>query len=378
MILGVPKEIKDHETRVGITPAGVKALSEQGHRVLMETQAGALSAFADKGYRLAGAEIVNEADVLWLRSQMIVKVKEPMPAEFRFFCEGLTFLTYFHLAPLLDLTDALLQCGMLKSAYETIADDTRRLPLLIPMSEVAGLMSVQVGAAYLQAGSGGRGVLLGGVPGVPPALVCILGGGVVGTNAARVALGMGACVTILDLSLNRLRTLDEICNGKVHTLASNSYNVAHATKEADLVIGGVLIPGLSAPKILTKKLVANMKRGAVTVDVVIDQGGCIETAKPTTHSDPVYEVNEVVHDYVSNMPAAVPNTSTLAMANATLPYVMKLAQLGVMGAIKADRAIRTGVNTCRGMLTCGAIALSQNRPWQIVEDLPLGKNLNHR
>lgn len=363
MIIGIPKEIKDHESRVGITPAGVKALTERGHRVLVETKAGALSAFPDEAYVQASAEIVSDAGALWSQSNLVVKVKEPVPSEYRHFHSDLTLFTYLHLAPLPELTDALLQHSVLGIAYETITDEAGRLPLLTPMSEVAGRMAVQVGAQYLQAGQGGRGLLLGGVPGVPPASVCILGGGIVGTNAAKIALGMGARVTILDLSLNRLRDLDDIFGGHVHTVASNTYNVAQAAREADLVIGGVLIPGSSAPRILTREMVSTMKRGAVIVDVAIDQGGCIETAKPTTHSDPVYTVDGVVHYCVTNMPAAVPNTSTLALTNATLPYILKLAELGGPAEIQNDRALLSGVNTWQGKLTSEPVALSQNRPW---------------
>jgi alanine dehydrogenase len=254
-------------------------------------------------------------------------------------------------------------------AYETIRDRAGNLPLLTPMSEVAGRMSVQVGAAYLEKEKGGRGVLLGGVPGVPPANVCIIGGGIVGTNAAKIAVGMGAKVTIVDLSLNRLRELDDIFNGKLFTLASNSYNVSRATAEADLVIGGVLIPGAAAPKIVTREMVSKMKKGAVIVDVAIDQGGCIETARPTTHSDPAYEVNGVVHYCVTNMPAAVPNTSTLALTNATFPYVLKLATKGAKDAILHDDGIRDGVNTYHGNLTCEPVATSQKHPWTPVREL---------
>jgi len=286
MIIGVPKEVKDHESRVGITPAGVKALSEAGHKVLVETHAGELSAFTDDAFQSAGAEIVGSAHNVWGMADMVVKVKEPVEKEYGFFREGLVLFTYLHLAPLPVLTDKLLAKKVTGIAYETIRDKQGTLPLLTPMSEVAGRMSVQVGAAYLEKEKGGRGVLLGGVPGVPPAKVCIIGGGIVGTNAAKVALGMGARVKIIDLNLNRLRELDDIFNGRLITVASNSYNVARATAESDLVIGGVLIPGAAAPKIVTRAMVAGMMKGSVIVDVAIDQGGCIETAKPTTHSDP--------------------------------------------------------------------------------------------
>jgi alanine dehydrogenase len=300
---------------------------------------------------------------------MIVKVKEPVEKEYAFFREGLVLFTYLHLAPLPDLTQALLTNKVTGIAYETIRDRAGTLPLLTPMSEVAGRMSVQVGASYLEMECGGRGVLLGGVPGVPPANVCIIGGGIVGTNAAKIAVGMGAKVTIVDLNLNRLRELDDIFNGKLFTLASNSYNLARTTQEADLVIGGVLIPGAAAPKIVTREMVLRMKRGAVIVDVAIDQGGCVETARPTTHSDPSYLVNGVVHYCVTNMPAAVPYTSTHALTNATFPYVLKLAQHGARAAILQDDGIRDGVNTYGGTLTCEPVAASQAKPWAPVRDL---------
>jgi alanine dehydrogenase len=295
---------------------------------------------------------------------MVVKVKEPVAKEYGFFREGLTLFTYLHLAPLPELTDKLLAKKVNGIAYETIRDRSGALPLLTPMSEVAGRMSVQVGASYLEKEKGGRGLLLGGVPGVPPANVCIIGGGIVGTNAAKIALGMGAKVTIVDLNLNRLRELDDIFNGRLYTLASNSYNVAHAVREADLVIGGVLIPGAAAPKIVTAAMVSRMKKGAVIVDVAIDQGGCIETARPTTHSDPSYVVDGVVHYCVTNMPAAVPNTSTLALTNATFPYVLKLAQMGARQAILSDTGIAEGVNTYEGTLTYQAVAQAQNKAFK--------------
>src|ERR1700728_3043356 len=369
MIIGVPKEIKDHEARVGVTPAGAKALVEAGHTVLVETHAGEQSGFPDHEYQDAGAEIVGEAGHVWANAETIVKVKEPVESEYVFFREGLVLFTYLHLAPLPGLTDALLASKVIGIAYETVRDRANTLPLLTPMSEVAGRMSVQVGASYLEKEKGGRGILLGGVPGVPPANVCIIGGGIVGTNAAKIAVGMGAKVTIVDLNLNRLRELDDIFNGKLFTLASISYNVARATQEADLVIGGVLIPGAAAPKIVTKEMVSKMRKGAVIVDVAIDQGGCIETARPTTHSNPAYEVNGVVHYCVTNMPAAVPNTSTLALTNATFPYVLKLARLGANAAIGEDKGIAEGVNTFNGVLTYGAVAAAQKREWQAVAKL---------
>jgi alanine dehydrogenase len=361
MIIGVPKEVKDHESRVGIVPSGARALVNAGHKVIVETNAGQQSSMSDEDYKQAGAEIAGSAEQVWRRADMVVKVKEPTVSEFKFLRKDLVLFTYLHLAPLPDLTEQLLKNTVTGIAYETIRDGHGSLPLLTPMSEVAGRMSVQVGASYLEAEKGGRGVLLGGVPGVAPAQVCIIGGGIVGTNAAKIALGMGAIVTLIDRNLNRLRELDDIFNGRVYTLASNSYNIAKAVKHADLVIGAVLIPGAAAPKLVTKEMVAQMKSGAVIVDVAIDQGGCIETAHPTTHSNPSYVVDGVVHYCVTNMPAAVPHTSTLALTNATLPYVVKLAQLGVSKAIRSDDAVREGVNTYQGHVTYSAVAESQNR-----------------
>jgi alanine dehydrogenase len=369
MIIGVPKEVKDHESRVGITPAGVKALVDAGHKVLVETNAGRLSSFPDDEYQAVGAEIVGDAGNVWGNADMVVKVKEPVEKEYVYFREGLVLFTYLHLAPIRGLTDALLSKKVTGIAYETVKDAAGTLPLLTPMSEVAGRLSVQIGAAYLEKEHGGRGVLLGGVPGVSPGNVCIIGGGIVGTNAAKIALGMGAKVTLVDLNLNRLRDLDDIFSGRLYTLASNAYNVERAVSEADLVIGGVLIPGAAAPKIVTKAMVAKMKKGAVIVDVAIDQGGCIETARPTTHSDPSYVVDGVVHYCVTNMPAAVPNTSTLALTNATLPYVRQLASLGAAAAIKANPGIAEGVNTHDGILTYKAVAEAQQREFTPIGEL---------
>jgi alanine dehydrogenase len=369
MIIGVPKEVKDHESRVGITPAGVKALVDAGHKVLVEQNAGALSSFPDHEYQDVGAEIVGAASDVWGNAHMVVKVKEPVPQEYIHFRSGLVLFTYLHLAPLRELTDALIAKKVTGIAYETVRDRAGTLPLLIPMSEVAGRLSVQVGAAYLEKERGGRGVLLGGVPGVPPGNVCIIGGGVVGTNAAKVALGMGAKVTLVDHNLNRLRELDDIFSGKLQTLYSNAYNLERAVCAADLVIGGVLIPGAAAPKIVSKAMVAKMKKGAVIIDVAIDQGGCIETARPTTHSDPSYVVDGVVHYCVTNMPAAVPNTSTLALTNATFPYIMKLAKLGANVAIREDSGIAEGVNTFNGFLTYKAVAQAQGRDYTSIGHL---------
>jgi alanine dehydrogenase len=369
MVIGVPKEIKDHEARVGVTPGGVKALTEAGHTVLVETHAGAQSSFTDEEYRSAGAEIVAEAGKVWADAEIVVKVKEPIETEYEFFREGLVLFTYLHLAPLPELTDRLLAAKVTGIAYETVRDRAGTLPLLTPMSEVAGRMSVQVGATYLEKEHGGRGILLGGVPGVAPANVTIIGGGIVGTNAAKVALGFGAKVTLVDVNLNRLRELDDIFSGRLYTLASNSYNLAHATHEADLVIGGVLIPGATAPKLVTRHMVSHMKKGAVIVDVAIDQGGCVETARPTSHSDPSYKVDGVVHYCVTNMPGAVPHTSTLALTNSTFPYLMRIAGLGAREALRKDAGFAEGLNTWNGVLAHRGVAESQKRAWTAPESL---------
>jgi alanine dehydrogenase len=363
MIIGVPREIKDNEARVGVTPAGVKALTEAGHTVLVETQAGAQSGFPDEEYQKAGGEIVNEASRVWRRSDTVVKVKEPIEEEYAFFREGLVLFTYLHLAPVRGLTDRLLESKVIGIAYETVRDRQGTLPLLTPMSEVAGRMSVQVGAAYLEKEHGGRGILLGGVPGVPPAHVAIIGGGIVGTNAAKIALGFGAKVTLIDVNMTRLRELDDIFGGRLYTLASNSYNLAQITREADLVIGAVLIPGATAPRLVTRAMVTEMKKGAVIVDVAIDQGGCIETSKPTSHSNPSYVVDGVVHYCVTNMPGAVPNTSTLALTNSTFAYLLRIANLGVREALRQDAGLAEGLNTWLGRLTCRGVGESQQREW---------------
>jgi len=369
MIIGVPKEVKNLEFRVGIVPAGVQALVEAGHKVFVETNAGTGSSMPDSEYKKAGAQILQKASDVWKKADMVVKVKEPYGDEPSYFRPNLTLFTYLHLAPIPDLTNELLTKKVTGIAYETVTDKNRTLPLLTPMSEVAGRMSVQVGASYLEKEKGGRGILLGGVPGVPPANVVIIGGGIVGTNAAKMALGLGANVTIIDVNLNRLRELDDIFGGHVRTQASNSYAIAQATEKADLLIGGVLIPGASAPKLVTKKMVSRMKKGSVIVDVAIDQGGCIETARPTTHSDPSYVVSGVVHYAVTNMPGAVPHTSTLALTNATFPYVMRLANLGAKKALQSDPGLMEGVNTFKGHITYAAVAESQKVKYVNVKDL---------
>ena len=348
MIIGVPKEVKDHETRVGLVPSGVIALREAGHRVLVQAGAGEGSSIPDQEYR-GGRRRVTSRGLRCLekrgpgrQSQGAAAFRVRLPAP------GLILFTYLHLAPLPELTDRLLEARVTAIAYETIREQDGSLPLLTPMSEVAGRLAVQVGAVYLEAPNGGRGVLLGGVPGVAPGNVVILGGGIVGTNAAKIAVGMGAHVTIIDRNLNRLREIDDIFNQQVVTLASNVWTVGEAVRQADLVIGGVLIPGASAPKLVRREMVARMKKGAVMVDVAIDQGGCFETSHATTHTDPVYFVDGVLHYCVSNMPAAVPHTSTLALTNATFPYLLEIANKGFERACRDHAAIREGVNTYQG------------------------------
>ena len=364
MIIGVPKEVKDHETRVGLVPSGVSELREAGHEVLVETHAGEGSSITDQEYLQAGAAIVQNASEVWGKAGLIVKVKEPQQAEYGNFRPGLILFTYLHLAPLPDLTDRLLAARVNGVAYETIREADGSLPLLTPMSEVAGRMSVQVGAQYLERQNGGRGILLGGVPGVAPASVVILGGGIVGTNAAKIAVGMGAHVTMIDRNLNRLRELDDIFSGQLVTMASNSWTIGESVRTADLVVGSVLIPGASAPKLVRREMIAAMKRGAVVVDVAIDQGGCFETSHATTHTEPTYFVDGVLHYCVSNMPAAVPHTSTFALTNATFPYLLELATKGLEGACERHAAIREGVNTYNGYVTHRGVAQSQGREWR--------------
>lgn len=362
MIIGVPKEIKDHETRVGLVPSGVQALVEHGHQVLIERGAGAGSSISDEEYRAAGARLVSAAEA-W-GADLVVKVKEPQPSEYGYFRPGLILFTYLHLAPLPELTAKLIEARVNAVAYETIREPDGSLPLLTPMSEVAGRMSVQLGAQYLEAPNGGRGILLGGIPGVAPANVLILGGGVVGHNAAKIAYGLGADVTIIDKNLNRLREIDDIFNSHVMTLASNAWTISEAVRNADLVIGAVLVPGAAAPRLVKRDMIARMRRGSVVVDVSIDQGGCFETSRPTTHGEPTYVVDGVVHYCVSNMPAAVPHTSTLGLTNATIPYVRELADAGLEAACERNPAICEGVNTYQGEIVCAAVAESQNRPWK--------------
>ncbi|HVS16909.1 MAG TPA: alanine dehydrogenase [Thermoanaerobaculia bacterium] len=369
MRIGVPKEIKDHEYRVGMVPAGAHALIEAGHQVLVEAGAGAGSGFADAEYQAVGARILPDAGAVWADSEMVIKVKEPLPVEFERMRRDQVLFTYLHLAPLPELTQTLLDRGVTGVAYETIEDRRGQLPLLTPMSEVAGRMSVLVGTYYQQRPLGGRGTLLCGVPGVPPGDVMIIGGGIVGLNAAKVAHGFGGRVAVLDTNIDRLRMIDDLFHGAVTTLASNQHNLLAALRRADLLIGAVLIPGRSAPKLISRAMLGEMKQGAVIVDVAVDQGGCVETTRATTHSDPVFVVDGVVHYCVANMPGAVPRTSTLALNNATLPYSLALANKGLAGALSDDPGLRPGINTHRGAITSRAVAESQSRPYTALDEL---------
>lgn len=356
MIVGVPKEVKNHEYRVAMVPAGVKSLVADGHVVLVEAAAGEGSGISDAEYAAAGAQIRPTAEAVYAEAEMIVKVKEPLPQEYPLLRKDQILFTYLHLAPAPQLTKALLDCGVIGIAYETVQLANGALPLLTPMSEVAGRLAIQVAAHWLQKENGGSGVLLGGVPGTPPANVAIIGGGTVGINAAKMALGMGANVTILDLSLDRLRYLDDVLGGRLTVLASNDINVEKAVVEADAVIGALLIPGAKAKKVVTKELIAKMRKGSVIVDVAIDQGGCVEGATPTTHQDPVIKIDGVTLFCVANMPGCVARTSTFALTNATFPYASTLANLGYKAALKADPALAKGLNVLQGKLVSRAVA----------------------
>ena len=360
MQIGIPKETKTHEYRVSAPPAAVQSLVAAGHQVLVEQSAGSGSGFDDDAYRAAGAAIVDTAAEAWAAS-MVIKVKEPTPAEYGFLRDDLVLFTFLHLAADRPLTDALLAAGTTAVAYETVQLDSGGLPLLTPMSEVAGRMATQVGAHHLSRFLGGRGLLLGGVPGVEAADVAILGGGVVGTNAARMAVGLGARVRVLDVSHQRLIYLDDVFGGRLQTISSHPGAIAEAIAQADLVIGGVLVPGARAPKLVTRDMLATMKPGSVIVDVAVDQGGCIETIRPTTHDDPTYVVDGVVHYGVANMPGAVPNTSTRALSNQTLRYALALAA-DPLGAMRADRVLARGLNAFRGQLTHAGVAEAFDLP----------------
>lgn len=354
MRIGLPKEIKDNESRVGMTPGAVKALTKRGHKVLVEKSAGVESSISDEEYQAAGADIVPYAEDAW-SADMVVKVKEPIASEYNYLRQDLILFTYLHLASDKPLTEALLASGTTGIAYETVQTANGQLPLLTPMSEVAGRMATQVGATYLQKSHGGRGVLMGGVPGVAPANVVILGAGIVGTNAARVAVGLGAHVTVLDISHDRLKYLDDIYRGHLQTRISDEYNIEDVICEADLVIGAVLIPGGRAPWLITRNMLPTMRKGSVIVDVAVDQGGCVETTRATTHSNPTFEIDGVVHYCVANMPGAVPRTSTFALNNQTAVYTLHLANEG-LDAVRKDTALQLGLNTYQGAITHPAVA----------------------
>jgi len=369
MRIGVPREIKNNENRVAMTPAGVHELTRRGHTVLIEKGAGEGSRISDEDYVAAGAELKSTAAETWNSSELVLKVKEPIAAEYGYLRDDLTLFTYLHLAADRALTEALLDAGTTGIAYETVQLADRSLPLLAPMSEVAGRLSAQVGAYHLSRAAGGRGILLGGVAGTPPAKVVIIGGGVAGEHAAANALGMEADVTVLDVSLPRLRAIQARFSGKVHTLASTAYEIAAQLRTADLVIGSVLIPGERAPKLVTDEMVAGMKPGSLLVDIAIDQGGCFEGSRPTTHDDPTYSVHNSVYYCVANMPGAVPETSTRALTNATLPYAISIAELGWKAALLADPALGRGLNTHAGSVANAGVAAAFDLPVVALEQL---------
>jgi alanine dehydrogenase len=369
--IGVAREIKTDEYRVALTPAGARELVQRGHDVLVETTAGDGSSFPDNEYERAGAQIVSLDDV-WARAELLLKVKEPIAQEYARLREGLVLFTYLHIAADEPLTRALVESGISAVAYETVETDDRRLPLLAPMSEIAGRLAPQAGAYFLEKPLGGRGQLLSGVPGVAPGRVLVLGGGVVGYNAAIIAIGLGAQVTILDRSIDRMRYLDEILSGRISTVMSSALQIESSIADADVVIGAVLVPGAVAPKLVTRDMLGAMKKGAVVVDVAIDQGGCFETSRPTTHSDPVYSVDGILHYCVANMPGGVPITSTEALTNATLPYVEAIAEYGLTEAVSRDWALGRGVNVLDGKVTYEPVAEAHDLEYTPLEDvLPL-------
>jgi len=369
MLIGVPKEIKNNENRVGLTPAGVAELRKFGHTLYVQSTAGFGSGFSDEEYKEAGAQILPDIASVYHTAEMIVKVKEPIKEEYSLIREGQLLFTYFHFASSEELTYAMMERKPVCLAYETVERADRSLPLLVPMSEVAGRMSIQEGAKYLERPLKGRGILLGGVPGVSPAKVLILGGGIVGTNAAKIAAGMGAHVTIMDVSLARLRYLDDVMPANVFTMMSNEYNIREQVKQTDLIIGAVLIPGAKAPHLITKDMLKTMRAGTVLVDVAVDQGGCIETCRPTTHEDPTFIIDDVVHYCVANMPGAVPYTSTLALTNATLPYVIQLANKGWVKACQDNSDLKLGLNMILGETVYKAVADAWNVPYTPLEEV---------
>jgi len=367
MIIGIPKEIKNNENRVAITPAGVAEFKKYGHTVYVQTTAGENSGFSDQSYIAAGADILPTIEEVYHIAEMIIKVKEPIASEYNLIKKNQLLFTYFHFASSEPLTHAMIERGAICLAYETVEKADRSLPLLIPMSEVAGRMSIQEGAKYLEKPLKGKGILLGGVPGVPPAKVLVLGGGIVGTQAAKMAAGMGASVTIMDLSLQRLRYLSDVMPANVTTVMSNHYNISKAITEADLIIGAVLIPGAKAPHLITRNMLKLMSPGTVVVDVAVDQGGCIETCKPTTHEDPTFIIDDIVHYCVANMPGAVPYTSTLALTNATLPYALQLANKGWENACKENEELKNGLNIAKGKIVYKGVAEAWDLPYYEVE-----------
>jgi alanine dehydrogenase len=369
MIIGVPKEIKNNENRVAVTPAGVSEFVRHGHTVYVQSTAGEGSGFSNEEYVEAGAQLMPTIEEVYAIADMIVKVKEPIESEYKLIKKDQLLFTYFHFASHQPLTNAMIESGAVCLAYETVEKADRSLPLLVPMSEVAGRMSIQEGAKYLEKPLGGRGILLGGVPGVKPADVLVLGGGIVGTQAAKMAAGLGSQVTIMDISIPRLRQLDDIMPANVQTLYSNGYNVRQAIKTADLVIGGVLIPGAKAPHLITKDMLKLMKKGAVLVDVAVDQGGCFETTKATTHADPTYVIDGIIHYCVANMPGAVPYTSTLALTNATLPYAIQLANKGWKEACKQNAELLVGLNVVAGKVVYKGVSEAFNLPYTPVEQV---------
>jgi len=369
MIIGIPKEIKDKEFRVAIVPEGVRKLAESGHSVIIEAGAGIGSGIFDQEFVSAGAKLVKDPAAVFGEADLIMKVKEPLEQEYDYMRAGLILFTYLHLAPLPELTTVLLDKKVTAIAYETVSRDNEFLPLLAPMSEVAGRMSIQVGAHYLEKEAGGRGVLLGGVSGVEPGHVVILGSGTVGTNAAQMAVGLGASVTVMGRNSTRLAALEKTFSGEIRTRLSSRASIAEEISRADLVIGAVLVPGAAAPKLITREMLALMQKGSVLVDVSIDQGGCIETARPTTHTDPVYEIDGIIHYCVANMPGAVPRTSTFALTNATLPYAHAIAGKGLHKAFQDDPALKRGVNTYKGILTNREVALEQEREFADIDTL---------
>jgi alanine dehydrogenase len=369
MIIGVPKEIKNNENRVALTPAGVQELVKRNHKVYVQSMAGFGSGIADDSYVEAGAEILPTIEEVYAIAEMIIKVKEPIEAEYKLIKKDQLLFTYFHFASYEPLTHAMIDSGAVCLAYETVELPDRTLPLLVPMSEVAGRMSVQEGAKYLEKPMGGRGILLGGVPGVNPANVIVLGGGVVGTHAAKMAAGLGAHVTMFDISLPRLRHLDDIMAANVDTAYSNEYNIRDAVRRADLIIGAVLIPGAKAPNLITRDMLKTMRPGTVMVDVAVDQGGCFETTHPTTHEDPIYEIDDVIHYSVANMPGAVPYTSTLALTNATLPYALQLADKGWKKACTDSAPLKTGLNIINGKVCYKAVSEVFGLDYTPVEEL---------